>query len=115
MAVPRVSKFLITGRDHQAIVDMSETHPPGFHYSGDFVRGRLDNQRVNFHGVVSDLLPPSKSRGPDWQLTFDLVDPNGCVKMPVKFFVREEENLPKVRLNGDVVFLENMKVSSART
>ncbi|KAL8964159.1 MAG: hypothetical protein Q9183_004654, partial [Haloplaca sp. 2 TL-2023] len=66
---------------------------------------------VNVMGVVTDFLPPTKSRGKDYTSNFRLADPtvyDDGVK--IRFFKPMESELPQIQSNGDVLVLRNIKV-----
>ena len=66
---------------------------------------------VNVMGVVTDFLPPTKSRGKDYTSNFRLADRtvyDDGVKM--RFFKPMETELPQIQSNGDVLVLRNIKV-----
>lgn len=86
-------------------------------------------------GVVTDSLPPLRSRGTgqsntipdqyllpdaeiheDYQFTFTVVDGssqlNNDFGLKVKFFRPSPEELPPIQSNGDIIILRNIKVSS---
>ncbi len=69
------------------------------------------NREVNVIGIVTDFLPPSKSRGGDWMNTFTIWD-NSCHDdgFKVRFFKPIETDLPKVQGTGDVIILRCLKV-----
>ena len=84
--------------------------PPGF--SDLFsVSSRL-NVDVNVMGVVTDFLPPARSRGSDWMSTFSIADHTSGYGdgQKVKFFRLQESDLPRFQGTGDVVMLWNVKL-----
>lgn len=75
------------------------------------------NKEVHVIGVVSDFMPPSKSRGTDWMLTFSIADWSyGSIDNPsneglkVRFFRPLKSDLPPINGTGDVVVLRSVKV-----
>ncbi|KAL8805206.1 MAG: hypothetical protein Q9182_002081 [Xanthomendoza sp. 2 TL-2023] len=71
------------------------------------------NREVNLMGVVTDFLPPARSRGRDWTCNFRLADDtayNDGVK--VQIFRPMEAELPQVQGLGDVIILQKIKISS---
>lgn len=72
------------------------------------------NRDVNIIGVVTDVIPPTKSRGTDYMCTFTLADASFSDGLHVRFFRPEMESLPKVKGTGDVVILRSIKIQSYR-
>lgn len=71
------------------------------------------NEQINIMGVVTDVLPPSKSGGSDWMCTFSIADStigNYDQALKVRFFNVESE-LPKLQGTGDVVILRSIKIT----
>ena len=64
----------------------------------------------NVIGIVSDVMPPSKTQGTDFQLTLSLQD-ESCfpASVRVKYFAPESTGLPQIRDLGDVVILRQVK------
>ena len=73
------------------------------------------NTSVSIIGVVTDVLPPSRSRGTDWICTFSVADSSlgGDYDqgLKVRFFKPIETELPKIQGTGDVVVLRGMKIT----
>lgn len=88
--------------------------PRGFEPLQDFLQKPV-NSFHNVIGIVTDLIPASKSQGSDFQLTFNLQD-ESCFPsaIRVKFFASEKTRLPPVRQIGDVVVLHRVKKSEFR-
>lgn len=75
------------------------------------------NHDVNFIGVATDVMPPTKSQGKDYMCTFTLADASFSDPgdgLQVRFFKPEMELLPKIQGIGDVVILRSMKIQSYR-
>ncbi|KAL8809727.1 MAG: hypothetical protein Q9200_003166 [Gallowayella weberi] len=71
------------------------------------------NREVNLMGVVTDFLPPARSRGVDWTCNFRLADETAYDDgVKVQFFRPMEAELPQVQGLGDVVILQKIKISS---
>lgn len=73
-----------------------------------------NNVEVNIMGVVIDVLPPAKSRGPDWVVTFSITDStmvNYERGLKVRFFKPMESELPKIQGIGDVIVLRSVKIN----
>ena len=71
------------------------------------------NVDLNLMGVVTDFLPPSRSRGTDWMCTFSIADSTlGGYDdgLKVRFFRPTETELPRIQGTGDAVVLRNVKV-----
>lgn len=75
------------------------------------------NAEVNIMGVVTDFLPPSRSRGTDWICSFSIADHShgqlgdlGNEGLKVRFFKPMESELPAIRGTGDVAVLRNVKI-----
>ena len=90
---------------------MSSSVPAGF--LDLYSASNKQNTDINIIGVVTDYLPPSRSRGTDWMCTFSIADStlggfdNG---LKVKFFRPMETELPAIRGTGDVVLIRNIRV-----
>ncbi|KAI9760897.1 MAG: TRAPP subunit trs31 [Chaenotheca gracillima] len=87
--------------------------PPGF-VSLEAALTKPD-QTLNVMGVVVDFMPPTSTRGTDFQSSFRLFDRSlrGCnVDLKVKFFKPSLKDLPCVEKCGDVVALYNIKVKN---
>ena len=72
------------------------------------------NALVNVMGIVTDFLPPCRSRGKDWMFSFSMIDPSFCGisedGLKVRFFKPMESEMPLIRGTGDVVLLRSLKV-----
>ena len=71
------------------------------------------NVDLNLMGVVTDFLPPSRSRGTDLMCTFSIADSTlGGYDdgLKVRFFRPTETELPRIQGTGDVVVLRNVKI-----
>ena len=68
----------------------------------------------NVMGVVTDYLPPTRSRGTDWMSTFTIADHTSGYDdgQKVKFFRPQESDLPLIQGTGDVVVLRNVKATN---
>ena len=94
---------------------MASSIPTGFIdlYTASTKSQREANIMVNIMGIVTDVLPPIKSRGPDWQFSFSLADStlggidNG---FKVRFFKSLESEMPQIQGIGDVMILRNLKI-----
>jgi protection-of-telomeres protein 1 len=81
----------------------------------DFVdlRNALSKANVqhNVIGVCFDFLPAKKSQGTDYTIKFRLHDPSwiGSGGMEFRFFHRDQEHLPRIEHQGDVVILRNFQ------
>ncbi|KAL8715394.1 MAG: hypothetical protein Q9220_000727 [cf. Caloplaca sp. 1 TL-2023] len=70
------------------------------------------NSEVNMIGIVTDFLPPAKSRGRDCMCSFRLADCSVFDDgVKVRFFRAEETDLPRIEANGDVVILHRIKIT----
>ena len=79
---------------------------------------QLTNSTPSVIGNVTDLLPPSRSRGTDWMLTFSLCDPSlGFVGedwhkgLRIRFFRKSQHDLPPIAGVGDIVMLKNLRIT----
>ncbi|KAL8731374.1 MAG: hypothetical protein Q9166_003466 [cf. Caloplaca sp. 2 TL-2023] len=71
------------------------------------------SKEVNLMGVVTDLLPAAKSRGSDWTCNLRLSDHTTYDEgVKIRFFRPMEIELPQIQANGDVIILQNIKISS---
>ena len=63
-------------------------------------------------GVVVDHLAPARSKGTDYVITFVLHDLSWeeGEGLKIRYFHKEEDKLPAVKVNGDVVLLRNVKI-----
>ena len=70
------------------------------------------NTQINTIGVVVDSLPPTRSGGTDFTIKFTLHDNswNQGIGLAVRFFQKQENQLPKIQNQGDVVILRNVKL-----
>lgn len=73
---------------------------------------------ANIIGVVVDFLPPTRTRGTDWVLTFTIIDSKWKEDLDVRgeglkcrYFKPVFEKLPKVESKGDVVVLRHVKLA----
>ena len=92
---------------------MSSALPRGFlDINSALSRG---NAEVHLMGVVTDFLPPSRSRGTDLIFTFSIADPsyggNYDDGLRVRFFRPLASEMPAIRGTGDVVLLRSIKIS----
>lgn len=64
---------------------------------------------ISVVGVVVDFLPATKSRGTDFMLTFTLKDSSWSpgVGLKCRVFAKNEERMPSISSNGDVVALHS--------
>ncbi|KAL8742846.1 MAG: hypothetical protein Q9190_004740 [Brigantiaea leucoxantha] len=63
-------------------------------------------------GVVTDVMSPTRSRGPDWVFTFRLADSTVYDEgVRIRCFRPREAQLPRIQGTGDVVILQNIKIS----
>ena len=79
-----------------------------------YTASRRNNVEVNIMGVVIDVLPPAKSRGPDWIVTFSITDSTMVDYergLKVRFFKPMESELPKIQGTGDVIILRSVKIN----
>ncbi|KAH0564978.1 hypothetical protein GP486_001626 [Trichoglossum hirsutum] len=88
--------------------------PPAGFVSLDIVPTRL-NEDLNVIGVVTDFLPPAKSRGHDYMCSFTLCDLSPSSGQLVKFFRSSMDALPQIQGNGDVVILRQVQVCYIHT
>ena len=72
------------------------------------------NTQVSTIGVVVDFLETTKCKGPDWTIKFTLHDPswNQGIGQVVRFFHKQENQIPKIQNVGDVVILRNVKLKN---
>ena len=85
--------------------------PPGF--VDLYTASNQSNKDINVIGVVTDVLPPTRSKGTDWILTFSIIDSTNSGYgdgQKVRFFRPNEAELPAVRGTGDVIILWNVRV-----
>lgn len=71
------------------------------------------NAEVNIIGVITDVLPPCKSKGTDWMCSFSIADSTYGSEndgMKVRFFKPMESELPKVQGTGDVIILRSLNI-----
>lgn len=79
------------------------------------IRTAIDqkNQEVNIIGVVTDLMPATRSRGSDWMCTFSIADDTYGFNddgLKVRYFRPLETELPNIEGTGDVIALRNIKI-----
>ena len=85
--------------------------PPGF--VDLYTASNQLNRDINLLGVITDVLPPTRSKGTDWILTFSITDSTIVGYghgQKVRFFKPNEAELPAIRGTGDVIILWNVKV-----
>ena len=77
---------------------------------------------VNVIGVVTDALPPKKSHGTDFMLTFTIADNTfgsiglqGHEGLKARFFRANNYDLPPIQSIGDVVILRQIKMWDLQT
>lgn len=71
------------------------------------------NRDISIIGVVTDVLPPTRSKGSDWMLTFSITDSTITgheYAQKVRIFNPTQAGLPAVQGTGDVIMLWNVKV-----
>lgn len=85
--------------------------PTGFEELGSVVEKGAGSEFCAV-GVVADFLPPTKSRGADYVITFTLTDRSWFQGEGLKcrFFGRTEDKLPNIISKGDVVVLRSTKL-----
>lgn len=92
---------------------MSSVVPSGF--VDLFTASSRLNTQVHIIGVVTDVMPPSRSRGTDWICTFSIADStfggDYDQGLKIRFFKPTESELPKIQRNGDVIVLRGMKIT----
>ena len=88
---------------------MASTVPPGF--VDIYTASQQRNKDHNIMGVVTDVLPPTPSRGTDWMFTFSISDSTSGYGdgQKMRFFKRSENDCPKVQGIGDVILLRAVK------
>ena len=89
---------------------MTLTAPPG--YVDLYKASNRPDTDINVIGVVTDFLPPARSKGTDWVCTFSLADSTlggHGDGLKVRFFRPLDKELPAVHGIGDVVILRNVK------
>lgn len=90
---------------------MEASVPSGF--TDLYTASNRHNVDLNLMGVVTDYLPPTRSRGTDWMCTFTIADSTlggGDDGLKVRFFKPAQTELPRIQSTGDVVVLRNVKV-----
>lgn len=91
---------------------MSSAVPSGF--VDLFAASSRLSAQVDIIGVVTDIMPPSRSKGPDWIYTFSIADPtfggDYDQGLKIRFFKPTESELPKIQGTGDVIVLRSMKI-----
>ncbi|KAL9126103.1 MAG: hypothetical protein Q9217_004790, partial [Psora testacea] len=94
---------------------MSSAIPP--HFIDLCSASSRTSEDVNVMGVVTDHMPISKTKGPDWTCTFSLADHThgilgqmGEEGLKVRLFKTVASDLPEIQGTGDVVVLRNVKV-----
>ncbi|KAI4160374.1 MAG: hypothetical protein LQ342_005785 [Letrouitia transgressa] len=71
------------------------------------------NSPVNLMGLVTDVMPATRSKGTDWMSSFRLTDStiyDDGVK--IRFFREREDQLPRIQGTGDVAILQKVRISS---
>ncbi len=68
-------------------------------------------------GVVTDFLPPGRSKGTDWMCSFSIMDSSfDCYNQPyveglkIRFFRPTENEMPSIRGTGDVILIRFLKI-----
>ena len=74
------------------------------------------NRDVNIMGVVTDMMPPRPSNGPDWMFSFSITDLthdslNGD-GFKIRFFRPLESELPAIKGTGDVISIRGLGIKS---
>lgn len=96
---------------------MAHTIPPGFISLAD-ARDAADQSFKDIIGVVVDIMPPTVTRRGEHMLTFKLLDLRladaigGREGFTIRYFNRDESELPKVRSIGDVVHIRQIRIMS---
>ena len=90
---------------------MALSIPPGFLDLTSLANGPF-GAPVNTIGVVVDFLPATKTSGTDCTIKFTLHDNTWSqgIGLTVRFFQKQENQLPKIQSQGDVVILRNVKL-----
>ena len=92
---------------------MSPAVPSGF--IDLYTASSQPNREFNITGVVTDVLPPSRSKGSDLIFTFSIADStlggDYDQGLKVRFFKPTEDLFPKIKGTGDVVVLRNIKIT----
>ena len=87
--------------------------PPG--YVDLFTATTLRSVDISVIGVVTDYLPPSRSKGNDWMCSFSLTDDSNRGYraygdgLKVRFFRPIEAELPHIQSLGDLVLIRNIR------
>jgi len=84
---------------------MAQELPKGFMSLGE--ASQVSNANHNIMGVVTDILPPIKSRGTDWTVTFTIADLLTFSR--VRMFASSLAALPLFSGTGDVIILRNVR------
>ncbi|KAL7273367.1 hypothetical protein RUND412_003787 [Rhizina undulata] len=69
---------------------------------------------VNVVGVVADFLPPMKSKGTDWTVSFTICD-ESCPHLSTSLMIRifkAQNHLPDIKANGDVILIRNLNITN---
>ncbi|KAL9607001.1 MAG: hypothetical protein Q9167_008043, partial [Letrouitia subvulpina] len=67
---------------------------------------------VNLMGLVTDVMPVARTRGTDWMLSFRLADSSIYDEgVKIRFFRQRENQLPPISGTGDIVILQNVRIS----
>ena len=87
--------------------------PPG--YVDLFTAATIRDVDINVIGVVTDYLPPSRSKGNDWMCSFSITDDSNRGYreygdgLKVRFFRPIEAELPPIQNLGDLVVIRNIR------
>ena len=62
-------------------------------------------------GVVTDVLPPRRTRGTDWMFTFSIADSTSGYGdgQKIRFFKPKENDCPQIQGTGDVILLRSIR------
>ena len=92
---------------------MALSLPTGFIDLTSVATGPFDIQ-LNTIGVVVDFLPPTRSGGTDFTIKFTLHDHSWTqgIGLTVRFFQKQDNQLPSIQNQGDVVILRNVKLKN---
>ncbi|KAB8343040.1 hypothetical protein FH972_022634 [Carpinus fangiana] len=91
--------------------EMAITVPPEFISLGN-ISNRSLGKFVNVMGVLSDVMPPRKTRTNEWQSTLRLTDPSLPGQgLQVVFFNENQADVPTANV-GDVMIISSAKINS---
>lgn len=92
----------------------STTHNKTYSYidASRINEGMVENQEVNFIGVISEWEEPRKTRGPDMIESLKLIDATGSIE--ARIFARNAEGLPEPKKPGDILRLHRVLVAPFR-